>query len=166
MNKQALRWIKKLGLEPHPEGGYYRETYRAEGVIPEKVLRPQFSGSRSFSTAIYFLLSDSQCSKLHRIRSDEIWHFYAGTALVLSLINSKGKLQQINLGFNPDGSEVPQAVIPAGCWFGAKLANPGSYALVGCTVAPGFDFREFELGDRFVLLDQYPKLASLIEELT
>ena len=166
MNRQAAYWIDALGLKPHPEGGYYRESYRARGAIPAKGLPPSFRGPRSFSTAIYFLLEGSRRSMLHRIRSDELWHFYRGTAVVLHIINAKGRYSQVRLGPNPGKGEVLQAVVPAGCWFGAKPANRRSYGLVGCTVAPGFDFRDFELGNRTSLIRRYPQHRRVIEELT
>lgn len=166
VNKQALKWIKHLGLRPHPEGGFYRETYRAAGAIPARALPPSFDGSRVFSTAIYFLLAGRQRSTLHRIKSDEIWHFHRGGTLVIHLIDPKGRYSRIRLGSNPDKGDVLQAVVPAGCWFGARLASGCSYALVGCTVAPGFDFRDFELGDQAALIRRYPRHRRVIEELT
>lgn len=166
MNRQASHWVKIHGLKPHPEGGYYRETYRSTGVISGKGLPSDFKGSRSFSTAIYFLLAGSQRSTLHRIKSDEIWHFYCGSVLVLHVIDLRGRHSQIRLGRNPAMGEVLQAVVPGGCWFGAKLANSRSYALVGCTVSPGFDFRDFELGGRAALVRRYPRHQKVIEELT
>ncbi|MEI6218113.1 MAG: cupin domain-containing protein, partial [bacterium] len=144
----------------------YRETYRSAGSIPAKALPPSFGGARAFSTAIYFLLAGKQQSMLHRIKSDEVWHFYCGTAVFLHIIDVKGKYSRIRLGGNPDKGEVLQAVVPAGCWFGAKPTTTNSYVLVGCTVAPGFDFTDFELGDRAWLLRRYPQHQGVIEEQT
>lgn len=166
VNRQASYWIRKLGLTPHPEGGHYLETYRAAGSIPASGLPRSFGGTRSFSTAICFLLQGKQRSKLHRIKSDEIWHFYCGTTVVLHILGGKGRCLQVRLGRSPRKGEVFQAVVPAGCWFGAKLVNGHSYALVGCTVAPGFDFRDFELGDRELLFRRYPQHRRAIEDLT
>lgn len=145
----AAYWIETLGLRPHPEGGYFRETYRSP-----------------FSTAIYFLLPGDQVSAVHRIRSDELWHFHAGSALTLSVIHSSGRLEEIALGPRADRGERLQAAVPAGCWFGASVDDRASYALVGCTVAPPFEFRDFELGDRARLLAEYPQHRDLIERLT
>lgn len=166
MNRQASYWISRLRLRAHPEGGYFREVYRSAGAIPAKGLPAAFGGSRSFSTAIYFLLAGSQRSALHSIKSDEIWHFYCGTAVVLHVIDPDGRYKQIRLGRNPAKGDVLQAVVPAGSWFGAKPANSRSYVLVGCTVAPGFDFKDFELGDRAELVSRFPRHRRLIEDLT
>ncbi|MEI6970833.1 MAG: cupin domain-containing protein [bacterium] len=166
MNKQASIWIRNLGLKAHPEGGYYRETYRASGSIRANGLPARFAGPRSFATAIYFLLEGRQRSVLHRIRSDEVWHFYCGAVVVVHMISPDGTHSKIRLGRRPCRGEVLQAVVPAGCWFGAGLAGRRSYALVGCTVSPGFDFRDFELGRRSELLRKYPRHRALIEELT
>ena len=166
MNRRALYWIRKLGLKPHPEGGYYRETYRSAGTIAAVGLPRTFKGARSFSTAILFLLEGNQRSTLHRIKSDELWHFHCGTTVVLHIIDRKGRYSRVRLGGKTGMGDVLQAVVPAGCWFGARLECPRSYALVGCTVAPGFDFRDFELGERAELVRRYPGHRRIIEELT
>ena len=157
----AAHWIRTLGLQPHPEGGHFRETYRAAESIPASGLPARFGGARSFSTAIYFLLESGGFSALHRIKSDEAWHFHAGSPLEIFTIDPAGALRVLRLG---DGAF--QAVVPAGCWFGARVAAPGSYALVGCTVAPGFDFADFEMGRRADLLRHYPQHRELILQLT
>lgn len=118
------------------------------------------------ATAIYFLLPGDQFSALHRLRSDEVWHFYAGSSLTLHIIDPQGCLTQKKLGTNPDKGESFQVVVEAGCWFGATVDDPQGYALVGCTVAPGFEFEDFELGNRQQLLEQYPQHRELIERLT
>lgn len=172
MSKSATYWIKKLGLIPHPEGGYFREIYRAVESISVSALPPRFhsptdlsaANDRVFCTGIYFLLTAGQSSTLHRIKSDEIWHFYEGGNLTVHVIYPDGQLTRLDLGSDPEQGEVFQAVVPAGCWFGATVA--GDYALVGCTVAPGFEFADFELGDRDQLLQTYPQHKSLIEQLT
>jgi predicted cupin superfamily sugar epimerase len=158
--------IDRLRLLPHPEGGYYRETYRSAEALPAPGLPPRYGGPRAVSTAIYYLLADDQRSMLHRLRSDEVWHFYAGSALLLSLIHPDGRLERITLGPDFDQGEAFQAVVPAGVWVGAEVSVAQSYALVGCTVAPGFEFHDFEPGDRATLLGLYPAHRAVIERLT
>src|SRR4051794_9741799 len=119
----ASDWITYLQLHPHPEGGHFRETYRSTEVIPQSGLPNRFSGGRSFSTAIYFLLQETEFSALHRIKADEIWHFYAGTPLVVTVIDPAGTLSQIHLGPHPLQGQTFQACVPAGCWFGASLLD-------------------------------------------
>lgn len=162
----AQDWIQHLQLQPHPEGGYFRETYRATESIRREHLPTRFTGSRAFSTAIYFLLQGNDFSALHRIKQDEMWHFYEGTTLAISVIDPNGQLSIIRLGRDVQAGEVPQAVVPAGCYFGARVVNSDSYALTGCTVAPGFDFADFEMPTRQALLDIYPQHREIIEKLT
>jgi predicted cupin superfamily sugar epimerase len=159
-------WIEKLGLEKHPEGGFFRETYRSQGIIPEHALSGAPEGARCFSTAIYYLLSGHGFSAFHRIRSDELWHFYTGSQLKIHVINLQGEYQLLKLGGNPEEGESFQAIVEAGCWFGAELSDPRTFALVGCTVAPGFDYRDFEMADRGDLLERFPRHSSIIIKLT
>jgi predicted cupin superfamily sugar epimerase len=166
MMRDAAFWIEKLALVKHPEGGYFRETYRSDGIIPVNALPAGFEGMRCYATAIYFLLHGDDFSAFHRIKSDELWHFYAGSSLIVHVIDKDGDYHQIKLGDNPDNGETLQAVVKAGCWFGACLSVPGSYALVGCTVAPGFDFRDFEMGDGKELIRHHPEHAAIIGKLT
>ncbi len=166
MSDNAKFWIEKLGLERHPEGGYYRETYRSEGIIPESALPDDRKGPRCFSTAIYFLLEGHDFSAFHRIRSDEIWHFHAGSTLLIHVIDPQGTYHLIKLGCNPEDGETFQAVVSAGCWFGAEPADERSFGLVGCTVAPGFDYRDFEMAERTELLDKFPLHSAIINRLT
>ena len=126
----------------------------------------RFAGERPFATAIYFLLTSDTFSALHRIRSDEQWHFYAGSGLTVHVIEPAGEYRAIGLGQDLERGETFQAVVPAGCWFGASVDEPGGFALVGCTVAPGFDFADFEMGDRGELIREYPRHRELIERLT
>jgi predicted cupin superfamily sugar epimerase len=162
----AKYWIKHLGLSPHPEGGYYSATYKSDLTIAAAALPPGFHGSRSASTAIYFLLAGKDFSALHRLASDELWHFYAGESLVVYVIDPHGKLSQLHLGNRPAAGEVFQAVVRAGSWFGSRLKDGDGFALVGCTVAPGFEFADFELAKRSGLTAAYPQHKRLIEELT
>jgi len=162
----ALDYMRALNLQPHPEGGWYRETYRSEETIAREMLPERFSGPRPFATAIYFLLSADSFSALHRIRSDEQWHFYAGSSLTIHIIAPEGDYRALRLGNGVGRGESFQAVVPAECWFGATVEMPGTFSLVGCTVAPGFDFSDFELGRRSELLRLFPAHRPLIERLT
>ena len=159
-------WIDKLNLEKHPEGGYYSETYRSEMSLPQDVLPEGFDGSRSLLTAIYFLLRNEDFSALHRLKSDEMWHFYDGSPLRVHMIEPGGRYTWHRLGREAERGDILQAVVPAGCWFGATLEEPGTWSLVGCVVSPGFDFRDFELATRDELLQLYPMHRELILGLT
>ena len=160
----AQQWIQRLQLEPHPEGGWYRQTYRAPLTLPHAAL-PSHAGDRTASTAIYFLLAGDQFSAFHRLRSDEVWHFYAGSELIVHVIEH-GTYSEILLGNDMQAGQQFQAVVPSGCWFGSSLRHPDTYALVGCTVAPGFDFADFEMAKRAELVAHYPQHRAMIERLT
>lgn len=164
--RTADYWIETLGLLPHPEGGFFKETYRADGQIPKTGLPKGFAGARSMCTGIYFLLRSEDISHFHRIASDEMWHFYAGSALTVHMIDEGGDYSVHKIGGNPEAGEVFQAVVPAGVWFGASVDAPGTCALVGCTVAPGFDFEDFEMATRDGMLRRYPEHADIIGRLT
>lgn len=152
-------------MQLHPEGGWFRETYRSDELVLGEHLPNRYGNGRSFSTAIYFLLEGEQFSGFHRIKSDELWHFYAGGPLNVYVINPQGELYIIKLGSNPDNGEVFQAVVPAGCWFASQPALPQSFCFVGCTVAPGFDFADFELAKAKQLAELYPQHQSIINKL-
>jgi uncharacterized protein len=164
--RNARYFIDKLRLQPHPEGGYFRQTYRSEIVISREALPAGFSGSRAASTAIYFLLDGKNFSAFHRLRSDEVWHFYAGEPLLVHVIDPGGEYFRMLLGHEPEAGQALQAVVRAGCWFASHVADWNSFALVGCTVAPGFDFEDFEMGKREELVARYPQHRELIERLT
>ncbi len=157
--------IARYNLLPHPEGGYYRETYRSFEIIPAPSLPKRYKGPRNYSTAIYFMLEKGNFSAFHKIQSDECWHFYAGSQLVIHVIHLNGRLETIRLGATIGNGEVFQAVVPAGCWFASEPATGSDYALVGCTVAPGFDFGDFELAKENELSKQYPQHKTLIHRL-
>lgn len=164
--RTAKDWIEKLQLAPHPEGGFFRQTYKSEIMIKREALPGGFSGARAASTAIYFLLEGQNFSAFHRLQSDELWHVYAGAPLWVHEIDPAGNYSRIVLGSNPDAGEVLQAVVPAGNWFASHVAGWSSFALVGCTVAPGFDFQDFEMGNRRDLVARYPQHHDLIARLT
>ncbi len=164
MNQKAKYYIQKLQLEKHPEGGYFREIYRSGEII--SIDAPKKRLKRNVSTSIYFLLEGSQISKFHRLKSDELWHFYDGGSVRVYVIDDKGKLKEIILGKKIEDGEVFQTVIKKNHWFAAEVINKRSFALIGCTVSPGFDFSDFELANREYLLDCFPKLKNLILKFT
>ncbi|MBN2144720.1 MAG: cupin domain-containing protein [Candidatus Aureabacteria bacterium] len=157
-------WIEKLNLQPHPEGGYFREVYRSGETIPKVCLPERFSGDRVFSTSIYFLLERDQFSAFHRIKQDELWHFYDGASLTIHIIDPDGSYHAEKLGRNPDEGEVPFAVVKAGAFFAAEVNDKTSFTLAGCTVAPGFEFADFEMPEGKVLLEQFPKYEEIIRK--
>ena len=160
-------WIEKLKLAPHPEGGFYRETWRSEGSY-FFTGATRFNGPRAYATAIYYLLRSRDRSKLHRIHSDELWFFHAGDPLTVHFFPEEGEPASFSLGFEPGKGQVMQGVAPKESWFGACCENPWeeSYALVSCVVVPGFDFRDFDFADRATLQKKFPLHAELIERLT
>jgi len=166
MPKNASYWVDKLKLYKHPEGGYFREVYRSAEVIHKKSLPDRYSGFRNFSTSIYFLLESHDFSAFHRLKSDETWHFYAGSPLTLFIIRPDGKLFEIILGPDPEKGQALQFVVGKNYWFAAKVTQKNSYSLVGCTVAPGFDFDDFELGRKQELVKRFPQHSALIQNLT
>jgi len=163
MNDTIKDLVDKFNLLPHPEGGFYKETYRSEGKTAH--LPSTFIGERSYSTAIYFLLDKGNFSAFHRIKSDECWHFYAGETLLIYVIHKNGAMETIKLGNNFEDGEVFQAVVPANCWFASEPAPTSNFSFVGCTVAPGFDFKDFELATTAQLSLSYPAHHTLIKRL-
>lgn len=164
--RTAKEWIDRFRMVAHPEGGYYTETYRSGEIIRKEHLPRRFDGDRSFSTAIVFLLPGGEFSALHRIKQDEVWHFYDGAGLTIHVIDTDGVYTALKLGRNIEKGETPQAVVEAGCLFGATVDAGESYALVGCTVAPGFDFADLDMPDRRTLVERYPQHKTMIETLT
>jgi len=162
----ADRWIDALELRRHHEGGWFREVYRSAETIPHGSLPNRFTGDRQFSTAIYFLLECRDFSALHRIKQDEIWHFYDGAPLTIHMIDTAGEYSSLTLGRKAEADQRLVAVVAAGTLFGATVDEREGFALVGCTVAPGFDFDDFEMPDRAQLLDCYPQHRRLIMSLT
>ncbi len=155
--------IKKFQLQPHPEGGLFKETYRATGAIQKTHLPDVYGGNRNYSTAIYYLLLPDTKSQFHKLKSDEIWHFYLGGSLTLVQIFEAGKIEKMVLGPNIEANEKVQHVIQANCWFCAYPNPESPYSFVGCTVAPGFDFQDFELGNHEQLLEEYPEAKRIID---
>lgn len=162
MSLSSAYYIQSLGLQPHPEGGYFKETYRSEMTLTHK----EFESARNVCTGIYFMLVEGNFSAFHRIKSDEMWHFYTGDALNIYVIHPSGEFEVIKLGLALDKGQLPQAVVPAGCWFASRVADGGSFSLVGCTVAPGFDFNDFEMAKRGDLNAVFPQHQDIIHELT
>jgi len=162
--RTAEYWIEELRLLPHPEGGYYREAYRSAETVGAEALPARFGGARTFSTAIYFLLNRSQVSVFHRLRADEVWHFYEGAPLLLHVINEDCGLETVTLGRG--GGERLQWCVKAGLWFAAEVSDKQSYTLAGCTVAPGFEYCDLEYAERRALSAAVPRHLALIERLT
>lgn len=163
----AEQLIAALRLKPLPlEGGYYLESYRADEVLPAAVLPPRYQGDRATATAIYYLLTPDTFSALHRLKSDEVYHFYAGSPVQMLQLWPDGSGRIVILGSDILAGQMPQLLVPRGVWQGSLLLPGGEFALLGCTVAPGFDFQDWEGGERQSLLAQYPAHADLIRRLT
>ena len=158
--KEARDIINRLKLKPHPEGGYFKETYRSAEIIQTPL------GPRNYSTSIYFLLTSDAFSAFHKINQDEVWHFYEGSPITLHVISPKGNYTHIQIGRNIEAGETLQYVVPAGHWFAAEVSKENSFALVGCTVSPGFDFADFTLAVRSELVAQFPNHKQLITKLS
>jgi predicted cupin superfamily sugar epimerase len=157
--------IELYKLQPHPEGGHYLRTYCSTEQISAVSLPERFKANRFISTAIYFLLEGKQFSAFHRIKSDELWHFYAGCGLSIYVIHPNGEGEILKLGNDIENGYSFQQVVKAGCWFASKPADENGFAFVGCTVAPGFDFEDFEMGEKEELMKAFPKHRTWFEEL-
>ncbi len=166
MNQKAKFYVDKLELQKHPEGGYYKEFYRSDEILYKDNLPKRFGGERNISTSIYFLLVEENVSLFHKIKSDEIWHFYDGSAIKIYTLKNDGILSVKLLGKNIDCGESLQIVIERSAWFCAEVVDKKSFGLVGCTVAPGFDFTDLELAERNDLLEKFPDHKKLIEGFT
>ncbi len=159
--------IRQLGLQPHPkEGGFFRETYRAAESWPASALPARYQSARSASTAIYYLLTPNTYSALHRLQSDELFHFYLGAPVRMLQLEPNGTGRTIVLGPDLHAGQQLQVIVPRGIWQGSCIEPGGAFALLGCTVAPGFDYADYESGDRQSLLTQYPAFADMIRRLT
>jgi len=156
-----------LQLEAHPcEGGYFRQTWKSEEEIPLTALPSRYSGARAAGTAIYYLLEPSTFSEMHRLISDEVFHFYYGDTVEMLQLWPDGSFRVVRLGNELAAGVLPQLVVPKGVWQGSRLVAGGSVALIGCTVSPGFDYADYETGVRAELVRAYPAAAELIGELT
>lgn len=148
------------------EGGYFRETYRTDTTFPLEILDDEMRGERSLATAIYYLLTPRQFSEIHRLGFDEIFHFYTGDPVEMTWLLPDGKGKTMILGNDIQNGQIPQLVVPSGVWQGARLVPGGEYALLGTTMAPGFDYSDYESGNRDLLIERYPEYKELISVLT
>lgn len=158
-------FVKNLNMTAHPEGGFYKEIYTSEESITSQELKVDYEGSRILWTSIYFLLRDGEVSKFHRLKSDEMWYYHSGSPLTIYMISPNGELITEQLGLDVEHGEKPQVLVPKDYIFGSAMNNEG-YALVGCMVSPGFEFRDFELFKRNDLLEKYPQYEEIIKKLT
>lgn len=165
-SEKAKLLIEKLNLKEHPEGGYYSEIYRSEGLIPALALSETHSSFRHFMTSIYFMLKPGQVSRFHRLKSDEIWYYHSGSSLTIHQIMADGTYNKLLLGPDLLAGQSFQVVVLAGCWFGATVASESEISLAGCAVAPGFDFQDFELADQKQLLQEFPQHEEIISVLS
>ena len=158
--------IERLGMQLHPEeGGYFVETYKSEEVIPKDSLPERYPSERAFGTAIFYLLTPDTFSALHRLTSDEIFHFYLGDAVTMLQLHPDGSWKVVTLGQRIRGGEALQVVVPGGTWQGSFLNEGGEFALLGCTVAPGFEYEDYEGGSREELVERYPQAREMIVRL-
>lgn len=155
-------YIEKLGLTPHPEGGYYKETFQSTERTSDQELSVNFEGTRMLYTSIYFLITSNDISHFHRLKSDELWYYHAGSPLSIHIIDGNGDYKEIKLGLDLDKGEVPQALVPKNTIFGSSVRSENSFSLVGCMVSPGFEFRDFELFTQNELLQKYPQHKDII----
>lgn len=163
----AEQIIERLGMQPHPqEGGYFVETYKSEELVPRVGLPERYPSERAFGTAIFYLLTPDTCSALHRLASDEIFHFYLGDPVTMLQLHPDGSSGVLTLGHDILQGQELQVVVLKGTWQGSFLNEGGEFALLGCTVAPGFDYADYQHGSREALLDQYPDQGDLIIRLT
>jgi predicted cupin superfamily sugar epimerase len=162
----AEKLVKLLGLKSHPEGGYYKETYRSDEIISKGALPKRYKGNRRYGTAIYYLLTRETFSAIHRIKTDEIYHFYLGDPVELVQLLPDGSGCMTMLGNDIEAGALVQTVVSRETWHGARLAAGGKYALLGTTVSPGFEFADFEVGDRNELIRLYPSFSDTIVALT
>lgn len=166
MNLTAEHYIQHLNLQAHPEGGYYKEVYRSALSLSSQALPAEFGGVRQVCTSIYFLIEKQNFSAFHRIKSDETWHFYDGQALEVIELGEDGSLRKTAIGRDLPAGEQLQYTVKANTWFASRVKAGGDYSLVGCTVSPGFDFKDFEMAMRISLLERYPQHKNEIIALT
>jgi predicted cupin superfamily sugar epimerase len=164
MNGQEI--ITFFNLTKHPEGGYYKETYRSKGEILSENLGNEFDGNRNYCTSIYFLLTSDRFSAFHKISQDEIWHFYMGSTLKLHMISPEGNYSFVMIGNDFINDEIPQFTVSAQYYFAAEVLEKDAFSFSGCTVSPGFDFRDFVLPSCEQLSKEFPEHSKIIAQLT
>lgn len=162
---EVHNWVSKLGLTPHPEGGFYKRTFESNEQITDKELSVTFEGQRKLYTSIYFLLTSDDFSHFHRLKSDELWYFHAGSPLTIHVIDENGEYQELKLGLNLEKGEVPQILVKKNSIFGSSVMEEDTFSLVGCMVSPGFEFRDFELFTQDELIQKYPQHEEIIIKL-
>ncbi len=161
----AQYWIEKLSLLPHPEGGYYRETFRSKEEVKKEHLPDRYKGNRNFGTAIYYLLEGYDRSRFHVLKSDEIWYFHTGSPAIIHFFEPDGNYREMHVGPNPERGEQFQVTIPRSTCFAVEVKDRDSYILVGCSVHPGFDFADFSIPTKESLHQNYPNHRELIERM-
>ncbi|MGE7780431.1 cupin domain-containing protein [Peribacillus sp. NPDC097264] len=161
----ANYYVTKLGMEPHPEGGFYKRTFESKEQTSNQELSVEFEGKRKLYTSIFFLLGSNDISHLHRLKSDELWYYHAGSPLTIHVIDEKGDYKESKLGINLDEGEVPQVLVPKNSIFGSSVMDEDTFSLVGCMVSPGFEFQDFELFTQEELLSKYPQHREVIMKL-
>ena len=163
----AAQIIDLLGLEPLPqEGGYFRETHRSNWSAPPSALPDAYGSERPLGSAIYYLITAYDCSRMHRLPGPELFHFYLGDPVEMLQLHADGSGERVLVGNRLTDGTRPQVMVPGGSWQGARLVPGGEFALMGTTMSPGFDFADFESGDRETLTAGWPKHVELIEALT
>jgi len=158
--------IRKLDLLAHPEGGYFKEVYRSSGSVGPEALPKEFASQRNFATSIYFLLEHGNFSAFHKINQDETWHFYLGSPIRIHMISPDGKYSSVVIGQDLANDVFPQYTVSGHVWFAAEVLEPGGFGLVGCTVAPGFDFDDFVLAEFDALVAKFPDHQEVIRRFT
>jgi len=164
-NHDAQYYVTKLGLIPHPEGGYYKQTFASEERTSDQELSVNFEGKRKLYTSIIFLMGSQDISHFHRLKSDELWYYHAGSPLTVHIIDENGDYREIKLGLNFEKGEVLQALVPKNSIFGSSVMEEDTFSLVGCMVSPGFEFQDFELFTQKELLSTYPQHEDVIMKL-
>jgi uncharacterized protein len=163
LNQQDPQYyISKLGLEPHPEGGYFKRTFESQEQITDQELTVDFEGKRMLYTSIYFLLTSNDVSHFHRLQSDELWYYHAGSPLSVHMIDENGEYKEYKLGLDLENGEVPQVLVPKNTIFGSSVKDRETFSLVGCMVSPGFEYQDFELFTQEELLLKYPEHKEII----
>jgi uncharacterized protein len=158
-------WVSKLGMSRHPEGGYFKETFKSEEHISDSELSVNFEGKRKLYTSIYFLLTSDDVSHFHRLKSDELWYYHGGSSLSIHIIDESGEYKEIKLGMNLDAGEIPQVLVKKNSIFGSSVSEKDTCSLVGCMVSPGFEFQDFELFTQEELMKVYPQHKEIIMKL-